>query len=151
MFNRKSFIRIPRVTYYFEGNDLMVSSPRFIFGRSNLLSLKLKARRSGVWFKVLSRLDRELVNLTIEVADEVRSLRLAEALSTIARKVEDSLKTRISKTLCEIGFPLARRLGSLAKKWGNAFAQGWMSDLSFAKFLAIMHINDNRRITMSST
>jgi hypothetical protein len=33
--------------------------------KAQLLKLKLKAMRSGVWFRALSRIDRVLVDLTI--------------------------------------------------------------------------------------
>lgn len=128
----------------------MASSSRFMFGRKNLLWLKLKARRSGIWFKVLSRLDRGLLDLTIKVADEVRSLRLIKELLVVARKVEDALESRLSQAICETGFPLARKLGSLAKKWGNPIAESWVSDISFARFLAIMNINDNQSMSMDT-
>jgi hypothetical protein len=123
---------------------LMENSSRFIFGKQKLLLLKLKARRCGVWYKFLSRLDRVLVDLTIKVADEVRSLRLTTALSLVARKVEDALENGISQAIRKIGFPLARKLGLLAKKWGNPLAKDWMFESSFAKFLAVMHFNDSR-------
>ena len=128
----------------------MASSSRFMFGRDNLLWLKLKARRSGIWFKVLSRLDRGLLDLTIKVADEVRSLRLIKELLAVARKVEDALESRFSKAIYETGFPLARKLGLLAKKWGNPFAESWGSDISFARFLAIMQLNNNQSMLIGS-
>ena len=128
----------------------MASSPRFMFGRNNLLCLKLKARRSGIWFKVLSRLDRGLLDLTIKVADEMRSLRLIKELLAVARKVEDALESRFSKAIYETGFPLARKLGLLAKKWGNPFAESWGSDISFARFLAIMQLNNNQSMLIGS-
>jgi len=121
-----------------------------MFGRNNLLWLKLKARRCGIWFKVLSRLDRELLDLTIKVADEARSLRLIKELLVVVRKVEDALESRISQAIYKIGFPLARKLGLLAKKWGNPFAESWVSDISFARFLAITQLNNNRSMLIGS-
>jgi hypothetical protein len=122
----------------------MASSFRFTFRRNDLLWLKMKAIRSGIWLKVLSRLDRELLDLTIKVAHEVRSLRLVKELLAVAKKVEDALENRISQAIHEIGFPLARKLGLLAKKWGNPFAESWIWDKSFARFLAITQLNNNR-------
>lgn len=115
-----------------------------------MLSLKLKAERYGIWFKFLSRLDRGLVDLTIRVADEVRSLRLAKALSVVVRKVEDALESEISQAVYKIGFPLARRLGLLAKKWGNPLAESWISSINFARFLAIMQLNNGQSVQMAS-
>lgn len=120
----------------------MINVKSILLRKSELLLLRLKAQRSGVWFKVFSRLDRALINLAIKVADKVRSPRLTEALLNVMTKVENSVGNRISRIICAVGFSIARKLGLLAKKWGNPFAESWMSDLSFARFLAIMHIND---------
>jgi hypothetical protein len=91
------------------------------------------------------------MDLTIMVADEVRSLRLTNELLTVMRKIEDALESRIPQAIYKIGFKLAHRLCSLAKKWGNQFAESWMSNASFARFLAIMHINDNRTVSIGSS
>ncbi|MGC9346152.1 MAG: hypothetical protein ACP5ER_05130 [Candidatus Bathyarchaeales archaeon] len=123
-------------------NAFMKNASSFMLGKEKLRRLKLKAVRRGVWFRVLSRVDRALVDLTMKVVDGVRSFRLAKALFSVVEKLEDALESRVSHALKEVGFPLARRLGLFAQKWGNSFARSWMSDVSFAKFLAIMHINN---------
>jgi hypothetical protein len=106
-----------------------------------LIKLKLKALRSGVWFRTLNIVDRALVNLTIKVVDHVRSYTLVKILFSIIAKLENALESRILHALREVGFPLAYKLSLLAQKWSNDFARDWMYDVSFAKFLAIMHIN----------
>ncbi len=123
-------------------NAFMKNASRFMFGKEKLRKLKLKAVRRGVWFRVLSRVDRALVDLTMKVVDGVRSFRLAEALFSVVEKLEVALEGRVSRALKEVGFPLARKLGLFAQKWGNEFARSWMSDVSFAKFLAVMHVNN---------
>jgi hypothetical protein len=112
--------------------------------RERLLKLKLKAIRRRVWFRALSRIDRVLVDLTIRVVDVVHSSRLSEALFSVVKKLEDGLAGRVSRAIKEVGFSLARKLSLLAQKWGNDLARNWMFDMSFAKFLAIMHINNSR-------
>jgi hypothetical protein len=113
----------------------------FTLGKQELRKLKLKAVRCGVWFRRLSRVDRALVNLTIKVVDGVHSFTLAKALLSVIKKLEDAFESRVLRILKEVGFPLARRLSLFAQKWGNNLAQDWMCDVSFAKFLGIMHIN----------
>lgn len=113
----------------------------FTLGKQKLRKLKLQAVRRGVWFRGLSRVDRALVNLTIKVVDGVRSFTLAKALLSVIKKLEDAFESRVLRILKEVGFPLARKLSLFAQKWGNNLAQDWMRDVSFAKFLAIMHIN----------
>lgn len=112
-------------------------------GKEKLLRLKLKALRRGVWFKVLSPIDRALVNLTVRVVEEVRSAALAERIRNIVGKLENALESKVLHALKTVGIRLARRLSSLAQKWGNPKAQSWADDLSYAKFLAIIHLNDS--------
>jgi hypothetical protein len=113
----------------------------FMLTKQKLRKLKLQAVRRGVWFRGLSRVDRALVDLTMKVVDGVRSFTLAKALLSVIKKLEDAFESRVLRILKEVGFPLARKLSLFAQKWGNNLAQDWMRDVSFAKFLAIMHIN----------
>jgi hypothetical protein len=90
--------------------------------KAQLLKLKLKAMRSGVWFRVLRRIDRVLVDLTIKVASKVRSFTLAKNILTVVRKLESAVESRFLRSVKEIGFPMACRLGLIAQKWGNITA-----------------------------
>jgi hypothetical protein len=112
-------------------------------GKEKLLRLKLKALRRGLWFKVLSPIDRALVNLTVRVVEEIRSAALAERIRNIMGKLETALENKVLHALKTVGIPLARKLSSLAQKWGNPKARSWADDLSYAKFLAIIHLNNS--------
>ena len=57
-----------------------ITSSGYTFGffdRAQLVKLMLRALRAGVWFRALRRIDRVLIELTIRVADSVRSVTLA--------------------------------------------------------------------------
>jgi len=110
--------------------------------RVQLMKLKQRAMRAGAWFKFLRRIDRVLVDLTIRVVGEVRSATLAKCIFALARRLEGVIENRVSRVLREVGFPLAQKLSLAAQKWGNASAGSWASAPSFARFLAVMHIND---------
>ena len=110
--------------------------------KTHLIKLKLKAIRAGVWFKALPRIDRALVDLTIKVASNIRSVTLAKNLLAVTRKLEGLLESSLSQALREVGLPLAQKLSLVAQKWGNTTAKNWASDVSFTKFLAVMHINE---------
>jgi hypothetical protein len=110
--------------------------------KARLVKLRFKAVRAGVWFRALPRIDRVLVDLTINVASNVRSLTLAENLLTVIRKLEGLLESSLSRAFREVGFPLAQKLSLMAQKWGNSSAESWPSDSSFIRFLAVMHINE---------
>jgi hypothetical protein len=109
--------------------------------KAQLLKLRTKAMRSGMWFKALQRIDRVLVNLTIKVATNVRSFTLAKSILTITRKLGELLETKLSRTVRAIGFPIARKISMFAQKWGNKSAKEWVSDMGFVQYLAIMNIS----------
>jgi hypothetical protein len=110
--------------------------------KAQLKKLKLKAMRAGVWFKTLPRIDRVLVDLTIKVAGTIRSFTLANKILTVIRKLESVMESKFRRAVKEAGFPIARKLSSIAQKWGNASAKNWASDESFASYLAALTLNE---------
>ena len=109
--------------------------------RAKLVKLKLKAMRLGVWYRALPRIDRVLVDLTIKVADTIRSPYLARCILSVAGKLEGLLESKVARAVREVGFPLARKLSVVAQGLGNAGAWAWALDLSFARYLAVMRLN----------
>ena len=103
--------------------------------------MKIKAMRSGVWFKALQRIDRALIDLTIKVAANIRSVTLTNGILSIKQKLQKLLETKHLRNLQAMGYPLAQKLSALAQKWGNKQAQAWTGDRGFVTYLAIMHIN----------
>ena len=75
-----------------------------LLDKRQLVVLKRRAMRAGVWFKRLPRIDRVLVDLTIRVAKSIRSVMLADSLLSVARKLEDLLESRICKFIRREGF-----------------------------------------------
>ena len=116
-----------------------------VFSKDDLLRLKLKALKSGAWFRVLRNVERALVDLTISVVDRVRSPVLTKTLLSLIGKLVDAQKTKVEVAVTEVGLLNARRFSLLAQKWGNKSARQWMFDLSFARFIAVMHINSPAR------
>ena len=115
-----------------------------LLDKACLKKIKLKALRAGVWFKVLPRIDRGLFDLTIKVASKIRSATLAKSLTAIINKLKGILSDGVTRTLSAIGFPLARKLSIIAQRCGNNSAKNWIQDVSFHRFLAVIHINDVR-------
>ncbi len=112
--------------------------------KSQLMKLRLKAMRCGVWFRALPRIDRVLVDLTIKVAGIVRSFTLAKSILSVIRKLDVLLESKLLRAIREIGFPVSRRLSLVAQKWGNVIAKSWSSDGCFARFLAVIALNEPR-------
>ncbi len=112
--------------------------------RAQLLKLKLRAVRAGVWFRALRRIDQVLIDLTIKVTDTVRSAKLSESLLGIVRKLEGAMESCLSRAFREVGLPHAQSLSMVAQKWGNVSAAGWAFDCAFAVYLAVMHLNGSK-------
>jgi len=112
-----------------------------LLNRTQLIKLRVKAIRAGVWFKALPRIDRVLFDLTIKVAENIRSANLARSIFTIVGKLGELLESRILNSLRLIGRPLAEKISLIAQKLGNVSAKSWVDDSSFAFFLAVMHTN----------
>ncbi len=106
--------------------------------KSELVKVKLKAIRAGVWFRALPKIDRALVDLTIKVSDSVRSAFLAQRILLVARKLEGFLESKFARAVREVGLPIARRLSQVAQQWGNIRAVEWARDLDFARYWAVM-------------
>lgn len=97
--------------------------------------------RAGVWFKALPRIDRVLVDLTIKVAENVRSTQLAKSIFAVIGKLEGLLESSVLRLARTIGQSLAEKISLLAQKWGNLSAKSWSADQSFAVYLGVMHTN----------
>lgn len=111
--------------------------------KTELAKLKLRALRSGAWFKELRRIDRALIDLTITVTRcNVRSVALARNLLTIIKKLGGILECSYSQVARKVGLPIAQGISVLAQKWGNASASQWSSDPSFVIFLGVLRINE---------
>ena len=109
--------------------------------RMQLVKMKLRAIRAGVWFRALPRIDRALIDLTIKVAQNIRSTTLAISIISVARKLEDLFESKLTRTIRDIGLSLTSKLSLIAQKWGNKAAKTWASDMNFARYLAVMNLN----------
>jgi len=116
--------------------------PFCFLNKKQLVTLRLKALRAGVWFRALPRIDRALIDLTIKVASSVRSTTLAKNILAVTRKLEGLLESSLLRAFRGVALQLAKKLSLVAQKWGNLCAKNWVSDVSFIKFLAVMHINE---------
>ena len=122
-------------------NQASAGSNSSFLNKASLLKLKSKAIRGGVWFRALTRIDRVLVDLTIKVADSVRSANLARCILDVAGKLESALESRVARFIREFGFAIAYKLSLLALKWGNKAAVRWAREPGFARYWAVMKLN----------
>lgn len=115
---------------------------------NKLLMIKSLAIRRRIWFRVLSRLERGLIDLTLKVTNRVRSRVLAKALYSIVRRLLEALESMVDQMMWKIGAPLVKKLSLIAQKWGNKAAGNWSLDMSFIRFLTIMHLNNMAPLSM---
>src|SRR3990172_66999 len=102
--------------------------------REFLVALRTRALRRRVWFRVLDRVERGLVDLTIRWVDRVKSGKLAQVLVRILEKLARAMEDRMVRAL-EKGRALAFRLSDLAVAWGDPTAYSWRFDGSFQRHL----------------
>jgi len=117
------------------------------FDKSNLAKLRLRAVRSGVWFRALIKIDRVLVDLALKVVPKIQSGVLIAALTAVVKKLEAALKNKMELATEKYGFELALRAGLTAQRLGHKSSSSWAVDRSFAKFLAVMYINSPNSIS----
>ena len=106
--------------------------------------MRSKALRRRVWFGVLSKIDRGIVELTIRCVDRIRSTRLASVISHIVHKIMRALKSGFLDRAESVGRGLAEKLGDIAVSWGYAEASVWKRDLGFIRYLGKSAVNDLR-------
>ncbi len=101
-----------------------------------LVRVRTRALRRRVWFRVLSRMERGLVDLTIRWVDKVKSGRLARVLVRILVKLVRALESRMVGAVGR-GRVLADWLSRLAVGWGDSAAYEWRFDLGFQRSLGL--------------
>ena len=109
--------------------------------KDELTKIKVRAIRRGVWFRVLSRVERASIDLTIKIVKKVRSLLLARVLASIVKKLLDAMESKVARLMRKVGWSLAQKLSRIAQKWGNKSAAQWTTDQGFTQYLTIMHMN----------
>jgi hypothetical protein len=110
-------------------------------GSSELVKIKAKALRRGVWFRVLTRAERAQIELTMKIVKKIRSFILAKVVTCIVKKLLDAMESKVAQLMREVGQALAQKLSRTAQKWGNKTAPYWETDSSFIQYLTVTHLN----------
>ena len=112
--------------------------------RNEIVKVKTRALRRGVWYRVLTRVERACVDLVIKVVERVRSRLLIGVLSSILRKLDAAMESQIWRLMRELGGKLASKMSQIAQNWGNKSAVQWTKDVGFVQYLTITHMNAPR-------
>ena len=75
-----------------------------------LAQAKKLALRRGVWFKTLNRVERAIIDLTVQCVDSIKSGKLAKLLTAITDKLQSAMESMVERLVRTIGIPLAERL-----------------------------------------
>jgi len=110
-------------------------------GKSELVRIRARAMRRGVWFRVLTRAERGQMELTMRIVKKIRSFFLARVVTSIVEKLLDAMESKVARLMREVGPALARKLSGIAQKWGNESAVHWAADLGFGRYLTVMYVN----------
>ena len=122
-------------------SEKMTRWKRAPLSMSELAKLRVKARRRGIWFRMLSRVERGLVDLSIKVVEKVRSLVLARSLTSIVEKLLEAMESKVTRLMRTVGRQLAQKLSEIAQSWGNKSTKLWANDPSFIQHLAVTQMN----------
>jgi hypothetical protein len=121
---------------------------RIMFGDTISVGRLVEARRSalrcGVWFRVLNRIERGILDLTVRCVDRIRSARLAKVVTAILIKLKLAMESAVERLVRVVGRSLAQKVSSIALSWGNVSASQWAEDPLFARYLAITQMNTHR-------
>lgn len=107
-----------------------------------LASLRRDALRRRVWFHVLSKVERSVVNLTVRYVDQIRSFKLSLAIGRVVCKLFEAFKGRFLRRVERVGCGLAEKISKIAVGWGYVEASSWAHDSSFIRFLGINTVNN---------
>lgn len=113
------------------------------FDADYLLTVRRKALRSKLWFKVLDPAERAILSLAPKCVDKIKSPKLTLAVARIIVKIKQALRSPLDLFRSQVARPIAEKLSLIAQKWGNKSAKKWAEDPNFIKYIAIIKFNDN--------
>lgn len=106
-----------------------VSAPRPTV--PNLIDIRRRAIRKGVWFGTLTSLQQGVVNLTIRCVIEIKSSLLARTLQSIYIILSNAIAQGYLRRFFAAGKDLAEHLSDAAYSWGNQSALMWRFDKAY--------------------
>ena len=121
--------------------NLMLRAPAEML--HELMALRVRAMRKGLWFKLLTPVERSICELAIRSLRAVRSRRLARVLRAIMDKLVGYLKRSLQALAraWAIGSEMARIISLMASSWGHPRALEWARNPEFVTYLTITYAN----------
>ena len=113
----------------------------FSMTKQGLMKVKSRALRNRTWYKILNRMERAIIDLTIKCVEKVRSHVLAKMVSMIITKILRTLKEDFMTTAEKVGREIVEKFSVVAESWGNRKCFLWKFDKGFVKFLGVNALN----------
>ena len=122
-----------------KGNGCLIDRNIIVtsFSIQALAQTKRFALRRGIWYRILNRIERATIDLTVRYVDNVKSSKLAKMITAIVDKLQTAMQSRLDRLVGTVGVALTIRISETAIKWGNKNAHSWTNDLAFARFLVV--------------
>ena len=110
---------------------MSVISPDF------LRTVRYQAYRKRVWYRAIDDLERGIINLTVRVVEDVKSLTLIHVLEGIVDKIRLACMSVYSRHHREYGSDRARVVVGQALVFGSSVAEGWLCGDGFSRWLTL--------------
>jgi hypothetical protein len=104
-------------------------------------SVRRRALRKGVWFRVCNKLERGIMDLTIRCVDTIKSFRLALIIGRVVCKILKACRSRFLMRVARTGYRLAEGVSRIAAGWGMDQASTWKGDKDFIRYLGVNAVN----------
>jgi hypothetical protein len=115
-----------------------------LLDKEKLEKMKKTALRNCPRPSVLQRTNKGLIELTVMSEACARSVTSPNNPSILAKRFEEDLTSRISRSLRSIPFFFARRFSLIAHRRSGIFAKKRACCSSFLRFLTVNNINNSR-------
>ena len=109
-----------------------------MLGRDFLHDIRRRAMRRGIWYRVLSDLDRGILNLSAVLLDDVRSVTLRVQIVSILAKLRDAFKSPFVRYVEKHGRERLRNVVECAIKFDYRDVESLRGDKGFMEYLMFL-------------
>jgi len=106
-----------------------------------LNSVKGRALRKRMWFRICNRLERGILDLTIRCVDVIKSSRLALVVGRLVCRILKACRSTFLMQVARMGRGLAETRSKIAISWGMGEASNWVGDKDFIRYLGVNAVN----------
>jgi len=113
-----------------------------IISKSYLRDVKGCALRKRIWYKALDKLERGIIDLTINIVECAKSKILVQEITKILAKLESAMRSRFTRHYETFGLEKLRNVVETARGFGSKVCSEWYTQ-SFALLLTLNDYNNH--------